>query len=58
MYVTLYCSVSFDGVSLGAEVHPAPLVTLKNAELTARHGWRCHHHAPGAVAVLRTFAGS
>lgn len=45
----------FDGVSLGAEVHPAPLVTLKNAELTTRHGWRCHHHASGTVAVLRTF---
>ncbi len=45
----------FDGVSLGAEVHSAPLVTLKNAELTARHGWRCHHHTSGAVAVLRTF---
>ena len=45
----------FDRVSLGAEVHPAPLVTLKNAELTTRHGWRCHHHASGAVAVLRTF---
>ena len=45
----------FDCISLGAEVHPAPLVTLKNAKLTAWHGWRCHHHASGAVAVLRTF---
>ena len=45
----------FDGVRLGAEVHPAPLVTLKNTELTARHGWRSHHHASGTVAVLRTF---
>ena len=45
----------FDGVRLGAEVHPAPLVTLKNAELTARHGWRSHHNASGTVAVLRTF---
>lgn len=45
----------FDGVSLGAKVHSAPLVTLKNAELAARHGWRSHHHASGAVAILRTF---
>ncbi len=45
----------FNGVSLGAEVHPAPLVSLQNAELAARHGWRCHHHAPGAVTVLRAF---
>src|SRR5690606_7103140 len=45
----------FDGVSLGAEVHPAPLVPLKYAELAARHGWRCHHHTPGAVTVLRAF---
>ncbi|STM46889.1 Uncharacterised protein [Escherichia coli] len=45
----------FDGVSLGAKVHSAPLVTLKNAELAARYGWRSHHHASGAVAILRTF---
>ena len=35
---------------------PAPPVTLKRIpELAARHGWRCHHHASGAVAILRTF---
>jgi len=43
-----------DGVSLRPEVHPAPLVALKDAELSARHGRRCHDHAPGAVAVLRS----
>lgn len=43
----------FNGVGLRAEVHAAPLMTLKDAELAARHGGRCNHHAPGAVAVLR-----
>jgi hypothetical protein len=44
-----------DGVSLGAEVHSAPLVALKDAELAAGHHWRCNDDAPGAVTVLRAF---
>ncbi|MNE20913.1 hypothetical protein D3C80_1140560 [compost metagenome] len=43
----------FDGVSLGAEVHSAPLMTLQNTELAARHCRRGHDHAARAVAVLR-----
>lgn len=45
----------FDSISLGAKVHPAPLMTLQNSELPARYSWRCHNHAACAVTVLRTF---
>ena len=44
----------FDGLGLRAKVHAAPLVALQNAELAARHRCRGYHHAPSAVAVLRT----
>lgn len=44
-----------DGLCLGAEVHSAPLVTLKDAELTAGHRRRGNDYAASAVTVLGTF---
>ena len=35
----------FDGVRTGAEVHPAPLVTLRDAELLPPGTVGSHHHA-------------
>ncbi|CHG47846.1 Uncharacterised protein [Salmonella enterica subsp. enterica serovar Typhi] len=53
-HVVLLCQL-FNGVSLGAEVHPTPLMTLQNAELSARYSGRSNNHTTCAVTVLRTF---
>lgn len=48
-------SVNSVSLRLSAEVHSAPLVALKDAELTAGNRGRRNDDTPGAVTILRAF---